>query len=107
MEEVDGMQERFNELLNEVKDAWQMVWIKDKDASKVQKWVNALIEKLNSKNYQVDALTDEVRDEKVLITEWKEQIWIWEYCWFCASLLWSNGGWQWRHIEQNSGEDTC
>ena len=66
MDKLDGMQQMFNALLDEVMDACQMVKITDKDRSKFRKLAKALADQLNLKKEEVDLLSDEVRDEQVL-----------------------------------------
>ena len=64
----------FNELLDEIMDSRQMVWIRDKDRSKFRERAKALADELNFKKEKVNLLSDEVRDEQVLVTTLKRDI---------------------------------
>ncbi len=64
----------FNELLDEVMDARQMIKITDKDRSKFKKLAKALADQLNLKKEEVDLLSDEVRNEQELVTIWERDI---------------------------------
>ena len=74
IDELDGMQQMFNELLDEVMDARQMEKITDKDRSKFRKLAKALADQLNLKKEEVNLLSDEVRDKQVLVTTLKRDI---------------------------------
>lgn len=74
MEELGSMQQMFNELLDEIMDARQMVRITEKDRSKFRERAKALSDELNLKKEEVDFLSDEVRDEQVLVTTLKRDI---------------------------------
>ncbi len=74
MDELSGMQQMFNELLDEVMDARQMVRITDKHRSKFRERAKALADELNFKKEEVNLLSDEVRDEQVLVTTLKRDI---------------------------------
>ena len=74
MDEVSGMQQMFNELIDEVMDACQMVWITDKDRSKFRDQAKGLVGELNSKKEEIHLLSDEVRDEQILVTTLKKDI---------------------------------
>lgn len=49
MDCMSAMQQMFNELIEEVMDSWQMVWITDKDMPKFREWARALADEHNSK----------------------------------------------------------
>ena len=74
MEELSGMQQMFNELLDEIMDARQKVQITEQHRSKFRERAKALSDELNLKKEEVDFLSDEVRDEQVLVTTLKRDI---------------------------------
>ena len=74
MDGLSGMQQMFNELLDKVMDARQMAWIIDKDRSKFWEQAKALADELNSKKKVVHVLSDEVKDEQVIVTTLKKDI---------------------------------